>query len=197
MILRAQGLRRYLRLGLLAVALAAASPNLTAETVEERVAAPVATLPQPAVGSPALAGQWMGELPIDEGETSRLVLDLGMIGSRWVGEFDLVQVGVENYPVEVAWVGQDLKLHFAGIDADFAGTIASDGQTLVVTQEGDESVTLKRAGEAQFSEWFLKLEAAADDSTRVAGLSPNAGELKARFNADRELTRLVVLLSPT
>jgi hypothetical protein len=151
----------------------------------------------PTPGDSALAGQWRGALAIEAGETSQLVLDLAVLGSRWVGEFDLIELGVDNYPIAVSWVGHQPALYFAGIDADFTATIAADGQTLVVTQADEERVTLRRAGPAQFSERFLALEAAADDSTRVARLAPDSHELRKRFNHDRDKPRLIVLLSPT
>jgi len=49
----------------------------------------------------------------------------------------------------------------------------------------------------QLSAEFLRLETAAEDSTRVERLSAGATELRDRFNRDRSHVRLVMLLSPT
>ena len=54
-----------------------------------------------------------------------------------------------------------------------------------------------RTSEAKFSESFLKVEHAADDSSLVEVLSSDAAALRGRFNADVTKTRLVMLLSPT
>jgi hypothetical protein len=55
----------------------------------------------------------------------------------------------------------------------------------------------RRTGDAQFSPELLALEAVAEDSTRVTRLSADGAQLRAQFNADRDQTRLVMLLSPS
>ena len=65
---------------------------------------------------------------------------------------------------------------------------------------GEEQETLefrRESTEARFSDGFLALEAAADDSSRVESLSSSALELREQFNRDSDKTRLIALLSPT
>ena len=146
------------------------------------------------------AGQWVAEVPVDDGNT-RVVVDLGTLGSRWVGEFDVPEFGVEDYPVEVSWNGGPVKLHFTAVDYDFEGMISEDGRSMSGTGRREDEelpILFRRVAEApRFSEQFLELEAAADDSLRVATLSSDGAELRERFNADTGKTRLLMLLSPT
>jgi hypothetical protein len=148
----------------------------------------------------SLAGQWEADLPVEDGMTSRMLVDLGTLGSRWVGEFDLAEFGVENYPVEVSTSDERVSLHFTGIDMDLEGRL-EDGSRLSGTAKfGEEQVPLvfrRVAAEPQFSGDFLALEAVADDLQRVTKLSAEGTQLRDRFNADQGKTRLVMLLSPT
>ena len=151
-------------------------------------------------GEPSLSGHWVAEVTMPDGAKVTLHVDLDSLGARWVGEFDLIEFGVDNYPVEVAFVGSSVNLHFAGPDADFEGNRQVDGETLIgAIQFEDMSIPtiLRRTGEAEFSPMFLELEAVAEDSTVVQSLSGSAAELRQRFNADLGKVRLLMLLSPT
>ena len=161
-----------------------------------------ALLPRYALGlqRPSLAGHWIGDVPLGEDQTPQLVLDLDKLGSRWVGEFDVVAFGVENYPVQVDLSGTTVKLRFSAANADFAGALSPDGDRLTGTLDFSGrkvAVEFQRTGAVEFSQSFLALEAAADDSTSVERLSANFDELRTRFNAERDKFRLVMLLSPT
>jgi len=147
-----------------------------------------------------LAGQWRGQLVVGEGRTSELVVDLGLVANRWVGQFDLHDFGVEDYPVEVAFDGRSVTLHLTAAQIDFEGMLSVAGEAVagIATSQGHrDSLVLKGAGEARFSGEFLELEKVAEDSTRVEPLSADGAELRRRFNEDRASTRLVMLLSPT
>jgi len=74
-------------------------------------------------------GQWRGRVVI-QGDTVEAVLDLGRVGSRWVGECDVPDFGAENYPVQVEVTGSTVALHFSGVDADYQGKLTADGQHL-------------------------------------------------------------------
>ncbi len=162
-------------------------------------------------------GQWRGRVVI-QGDTVEAVLDLGRVGSRWVGECDVPDFGAENYPVQVEVTGSTVALRFSGVDADYQGKLTADGQHLEgvlhdpdssddnITRDdatedsrhaGDQTVRFTRVGEVKFSAGFLQLETAADQATRVRTLSDDGGELRARFNAARNEVRLVLLLAPT
>ena len=148
----------------------------------------------------ALAGQWRGRLAVGDRRTSELVLDLGPAGGRWVGQFDLRDFGVEDYPVEVALEGRKVTLHLTAAQIDFEGTLSTLGGTLrgIASTNGQrDSLLFTRTGEAHFSDGFLAREMAANDSTLVETLSADAAELRQRFNGDRAHTRLLMLLSPT
>ncbi len=149
---------------------------------------------------PALSGHWIGAVPLPDGRTPQLVLDLDELGSRWAGEFDVVDFGVENYPVQVELSNGVVKLGFSAADANFAGQQSADGNRLVGVLEFAAQkieIQLQRSGKAEFSPLFLQLEAAADDSSRVERLSARGDGLRARFNEDRDKTRLLMLLAPT
>lgn len=148
----------------------------------------------------SLAGHWVAEVVMTDGARVGLVIDLDRLDTRWVGEFDLEEFGVENYPVDVDLSSPHVRLHFAGPDADFEGTLAEDRSVLSGSLRfGDDNLVtiFERTGEPQFSDMFLALEAAADDSSRVALLSDSGLEFRQQFNSDKEKTRLVMLLSPT
>ncbi|MGQ0722045.1 MAG: heavy-metal-associated domain-containing protein, partial [Candidatus Eiseniibacteriota bacterium] len=155
----------------------------------------------PAAGEPSIRGQWETDLPTGEGKVSRMVVDLGTLGSRWVGEFDLMEFQVEDYPVEVSEAGETIRLHFTAIETDFEGRLGEDGSRIGGTATiGDEQVPLELrrvTAEPQFSKDFLALETAAGEPSLVTELSSDARPLRDRFNADRDKTRLLMLLSPT
>jgi hypothetical protein len=140
-------------------------------------------------------------VPTAEGDTVHLVTDLAFIGSRWAGEFDVPEFGIENYPVEVTFPDSGVNLHFAGPDANFRGGWITGGNGrlagVLTFGERDVAIELQRTGDARFSETFTALEAAANDSSLVEELSPTADRLRKQFNADRWKTRLLLLLSPT
>lgn len=154
-------------------------------------------------GSPTLglAGHWRGRLTVNaEGETTELIVDLDHVAGRWTGQFDLLDLGVENYPVGVAVTGRTVTLHLSAAQIEFVGELDEVTDVLAGTVgtggEGD-SLVLHRGGDAQLSEEFLRLEVLAGDSTLVEHLSADGAELRTAFNEDRSYTRLVMLLSPT
>lgn len=150
--------------------------------------------------SSPLAGQWRGRLAVGDGRTSELVVDIDVVASRWVGQFDLADFGVEDYPVDVAFDGRKVTLHLSAAQLDFEGTLSASGDSLAgIASTGGhhDPLVLRRAGEARLSGEFLALEKVAQDSSRVEPLSSDAAELRRRFNDDRAYTRLVMLLSPT
>ncbi len=150
-------------------------------------------------GAGCPAGAWAGSVPLEDGSTVLLVVDIGFVGSRCAGEFDVMDWGVENYPVEVVPADSTVQLLFAGANADFAGTLSGDSLLTGTIRFAEQQLplTLRRTGDARFSENFLALERAADDSSVVERLSSNGEELRRRFNADSGKTRLLMLLSPT
>ena len=155
---------------------------------------------QPVATEPELSGQWVTELEEQNGEMIKVVMDLGIVNSRWVGEFDLSKYNVIDYPVEVKAADDTVELFLTAIGMSFKGSIRDDGLLAGVGQSPgveNEPIVFRRAGPAEFSEGFLELEAAADDPSLVAILSDDGSELRERFNADRESTRLLMLLSPT
>jgi len=155
---------------------------------------------QSATAEPGFAGHWVAELEEPNGDSIEVVLDLGIVNSRWVGEFDLPEYGVLDYPIEVSAGDETIDLFLTAIGASFQGGIDEDGLLAGVGRSpgvGDESITFRRTGRAEFSAGFLELEAAAGDSSLVERLSDDGRELQQRFNADSSKTRLLMLLSPT
>ena len=146
-----------------------------------------------------LAGEWIGSVTLEDSTTVHVVVDLGLADRRFTGEFDVMDWGVENYPVEVGLTDSTVQLHFAGPNADFVEAFSGDSLLVGTVSFEDTSLPLafRRAGKAQFSETFLALERAADDSSLVEQLSSSGEELRRQFNADAGKTRLVMLLSPT
>jgi hypothetical protein len=127
-------------------------------------------------------------------------MDLEKMGARWVGTCDVEAFGLDDYPVLVSTSKDKVDLFFPGPDASFQGTLHRPGTLSGMLTHGSGHVvpvTFHRVGEPQFSELFLKIEQAADDSSLVEDLGPDAGALRARFNLDRDKTRLLMLLSPT
>jgi hypothetical protein len=146
------------------------------------------------------SGHWTTQLPMGDADSVHLILDLGVLGSRWVGEFDVPEFEAENYPAAVWVAGPRVKLQFSGTGTEFDGRLSKDGKRIsgIAYFEGDSlAAELLRTGEAQFSDGFLAFEAAAEDSARVTRLSADGGELRNQFNADRGRTRLLMLLSPS
>ena len=155
---------------------------------------------QSATTEAGLAGHWLTELEEQNGEMFEVIMDLGMMNSRWIGEFDLPKYDVMNYPVEVTSSGATITLFLTAVGMSFDGSI-DDGELLTGVGQSpgaeNEPVTFRRTGPAEFSDDFLELEAAADDSSLVELLSDDGGELRTPFNADSKKTRLLILLSPT
>jgi hypothetical protein len=151
--------------------------------------------------TPSPAGQWKGTAALPDQDSVTAVVDIAKVGTRWVGQFDLPFHGLEDYPLEISVSGPQVHLFFAGPEADFQGTLSGDGKALSGTATLSDGMkvplTFRRVGEAQLSEMFWKLERAADDSSLVSRLSVDGAELRAQFNADRDKTRLLMLLSPT
>ena len=158
-----------------------------------------------ATAPPPLAGHWTARIPMGQADTIQLVVDLAALDSRWVGEFDVPEFEVADYPVHVTMADSTVELCFGGADAMFDGRFVDEGRRLsgVVqweTENGSLNRTpavLERTGEAQFSPGFWELERAAEDSTRVTRLAADGTELRRQFNADRSKTRLLMLLSPS
>ncbi len=149
---------------------------------------------------PTLAGHWRGHLATDDGRKTDLVVDLDQLFGRWVGQFDLHEFGVEDYPVDIALDGSRVTLHFTAAQIDFEGVLSRTGDRLAGianTRGHRDSLLLLRGGPPRLSREFLELERAAEDSTRVEVLAADAAQLRRQFNADRGYTRLLMLLSPT
>ena len=148
---------------------------------------------------PRLSGHWSAIVHRD-GEDHRIEVDLDVLESRWVGEFDVPSFGLENYPVDVALSDSAVQLHFSAVAVDFHGRLSSDADSLIGIarreNEGSFEIKLHRSGEASFSEMFLALEKAAEDSTAVRVLS-GLEDLKAAFNRDVAKVRLLMLLAPS
>ena len=148
---------------------------------------------------PSLSGHWSAIVHRD-GEDHSIEVDLDVLESRWVGEFDVPSFGLENYPVEVALSDSAVDLHFSAVAVDFHGQFSSDADSLIgmARRENEEpfEIELHRTGEASFSEMFLALEKAAEDSTAVRVLS-GLEDLKTAFNRDVAKVRLLMLLAPS
>jgi len=175
------------------MALAAAVGKVGYRLRSLQSAAPVAT-------DPVLAGHWVTELEDENGEGIELLMDLDVVASRWVGEFDLPKYNVMNYPVEVQAAGDTIEIFLTAIGMSFKGTIEDNGLLTGVGQSPgveSESISFRRDGPAEFSEGFLELEVAMDDPSLVEILSDDGRELREQFNTDRDKTRLLMLLSPT
>ena len=148
-----------------------------------------------------LSGHWSAIVKRD-GADHRIDVDLDLLESRWVGEFDVPSFGLENYPVEVALTDTTVDLHFSGVAVDFHGRFSPAADSLIGIarrmgeSEGPFELELHRTGAASFSEMFLALEKAGMDSASVHVLS-GLEELKAAFNRDKDSVRLLMLLAPS
>jgi hypothetical protein len=178
-----------MRLGLLTV-LAFALPPALAPLV--RAGAPGPDAARPA----APAGEWRTTLETQNGNAT-MTVDLGRVGTRWVGTFDLEGFPIEDYPVEVRVAGDSVTLSFSAIRLDFRGAFTNDGRRMRGSFGDADTVVFERVGDARFADQFLEMEAAAEDSTAVLPLSSDAHELRAAFNRDTDRVRLLLLLSPT
>jgi copper chaperone CopZ len=151
-------------------------------------------------GAAKLTGEWRGSLTVGKGKTSELVLDIDRAAERWVGQFDLIEFGVEDYPILIEIDGGRIHLNLTAAQIDFEGSLSARGDSLLgaATSQGNrDSLVLVRRGDPQLSADFLALEAVAEDSTRVTSLGSDGSELRKQFNDDRAHTRLLMLLSPT
>ena len=87
---------------------------------------------------PSLAGHWTGDVHLDSTQTPEMILDIDRLGSRWVGEFDVAEFGVENYPVRIEFVNGRVTLRFSAAEADFEGALSAeplDGRLLLSGSE--------------------------------------------------------------
>ena len=145
-----------------------------------------------------LEGEWEGKVSLHEGDTVQVVMDLQKMGSRWLGSYDVPQFEMDDYPMEVVTTQDSVHLFFSRPDAHFDGKIGPSGTLSgMLSHDTPIPLTFRRIGEAKFSDSFLKVEQAADDSNLVQVLTPDASALRDRFNTDRAKTRLLLLLSPT
>ncbi|HET9325451.1 MAG TPA: hypothetical protein VFQ05_01635 [Candidatus Eisenbacteria bacterium] len=145
-----------------------------------------------------LAGQWRGRLTVNaEGDTTDLIVDLDRVAGRWTGQFDLPSFEVTDYPVEVTLAGREVTLRLSAAEIEFTGELSEVLAGVANTRGHPDSIVLRRVGTAELSEEFLRLEALAEDSTRVEHLSTAGTELRRQFNEDRAHPRLLMLLSPT
>ncbi len=71
------------------------------------------------------------------------------------------------------------------------------GRAIQRGEDEDWELSFTREGAASFSELFLKLESAAEDTTAVLPLSNDARELRAAFNQDTGKVRLLMLPAPS
>ena len=144
-------------------------------------------------------GQWQATVALDPQDSVRVVMDLEKTATRWLGAYDVEAYGMEDYPVTVSTSGKDVTLFFSGPNAEFKGTLEGSKMSGNLTHGAGQviPVTFHRVGDPEFSQDFLRVELAADDSSLVEELGPDAGALRERFNADRDKTRLLMLLSPT
>ena len=183
-------LRAIARLGLLGFL--SLSALLTGGSAPSRAAA--------ALARATPAGQWRGVVPGEE-DSLEVVLDIdSLAGEGWVGELDLPAHDSFDYPVIVTVADTGLFLRFPTDDATFAGRLSADGATLSGTgRHGDREfpLVLHRVAAPHLSKGLLGFLAAADDSTAVRRLSPDAAELRDDFNAAADHARLILLLSPT
>jgi len=146
------------------------------------------------------SGRWRGELPIGNGRTSEVFLDIGRLDGRWIGECDYQAFGLTDFTLAVAVQGPRVRLDFGGADASFDGRLSSATARIagtLSTEAGPIPLEFERVGAARLSEDLVAFERTAADSTRLVEMDPEGGELRAAFNRERDKVRLVALLSPT
>src|SRR5262249_23280346 len=154
-----------------ATILAVARAMLTAAIGTLCLVHAVAAEPEPRRGA-SLAGHWVGDIPLGGGQTSTLALDLDQCGARWVGQFDVDALGVQDYPIHVELDADRVTLGLSAAEAEFQGTIDGNKMSGTLDLKGQKiDVQFQRTGRAELSPQFLQLEAAADDSTLVEALS--------------------------
>jgi hypothetical protein len=148
-------------------------------------------------GRAGLDGHWVGRLPIGDLDTVTVVLDLGRVDSRLVGQYDVPDYELVDYPVDVS-VDSAVVIEFSGVDADFRGRVRRNVLEGTLVQNGrNHPARFVREGDPEFGEEFLELERASVDGIRVLPLSPDASEIRDLFNSDSSRPRLMLLLSPT
>jgi len=149
-----------------------------------------------------LAGQWRAVFPDQELSEIVVILDVGRLDNgRWISQFDIPTIGLENYPVDVEIEGDRVTLEFSAIRSTVEARMSGDGSVLEgVARTGgeEEPARFERIADApEFSDLFLKLEKAADDPDSVQPLSADGHELREVFNRDRDKVRLLMLLAPS
>ena len=104
----------------------------------------------------------------------------------------------------LARLSSGLRINWAADDpsglAIAKGMEAQIGGCRTAIQNGEDEdweLSFTRAGDASFSELFIQLETAADDTTTVLSLSNDARELRTAFNRDTDKVRLLLLLAPS
>lgn len=142
-------------------------------------------------------GHWVGRLPIGDLDTVTVVLDLGRVDSRLVGQYDVPDYELVDYPVDVS-LDSAVVIEFSGVDADFRGRVRRNALEGTLALNGrHHPARFVREGDAEFGEGFLELERASVDGIRVRPLSPDASEVRDLFNSESSRPRLMLLLSPT
>ncbi len=147
-----------------------------------------------------LAGRWHAQIPVDDGSTADLFLDLGRLDGRWIGECDFEAFGLSDFNLRMTVRDSALHLDFGRADVSFDGVRTGSPARVsgVLRREnGPIDLVFTRVGDEQLSAELLRFERASADSARLLSLGRNGNELRAAFNRDRSKTRLVVLLSPT
>jgi hypothetical protein len=146
----------------------------------------------------SLVGQWRGPVAFEDSTRLELVIDLADDGSRIGGEFDALDWGVENYPVEAIRNGADVHLRFGGPAAEFDGRLVGGVLIGTVTfQDRALPLSLTRIGPAELSEEYIRLQRAVGDTGRLVLLNPAGTALREAFNRDRDRPRLLMLLAPS
>jgi hypothetical protein len=147
-------------------------------------------------GPPALAGHWEGVILIRPAEFEvDVTLDVARRPDGGLaGELSYPAQGTRSYALE-AVQATGAAVSFSTTDDDkvtssFTGTLAADGESI----EGDLT-----EGTSHFP-FRLERRDSRGEAKRLAPVetvSADGSELKARFNADRDAVRLLLVLSPT